>query len=580
MKILLTSLFAIISVFCSAQTAWHNPQTEGAKLHGQLMQEQPRSNYYQRLPDAIKKNVREAVWRLSMNSAGETIRFYTNSPKIVVRYQVSESYALDHMPSTGKSGLDMYATDPMGLKKWCAATRNFADTITYNYSNLFYKNNFHKLGYEYELYLPTYNSVKWIEIGVDEGAYFKFVNPTSELPIIVYGTSIAQGACASRPGMIWPSIVAREMEYPLVNLGFSGNGRLEKGVLDVIKATQARAVILDCMPNIFSETKQKIIDLTTNAVREIRKSQPNVPIILTDHLGYPHSSIQGEWHEFVVKCCEANQEAFQKLLSEGYMNLHYITYNDIALPSDATVEAIHPSDWGMRVYADAYIKKLKIALNTPSGSLLTQMPVTQRRELGGYDWIELHDKRMREARKMSPKIVLLGNSIMHQWGGTPGYMHTRDSVGWAKATAGKGVINMGTGWDKVENLLWRVCHGALDGYTPQKIIVTIGVNNLNSGDSPQDISEGIRTLIKAIKIRQPKAQIKICGVFPMRSSEEKIVSLNKLIEKVTEDEGVQFGNPGANLLMTNGKADQSLYQNDGLHLNANGYRRVSEEFFK
>ncbi|MFI3263004.1 MAG: SGNH/GDSL hydrolase family protein [Rikenellaceae bacterium] len=592
MKNLLIFILSVTSYLCSAQVAtdsiqpkWHNPELLGAKIHGQLLQNEVRSNYYYRLPNNVEKNIRPAVWNLSHNSAGESLKFYTNSSQIIVRYVVSEEHASDHMAATGKSGVDLYATENHGQRKWCAATRVFADTIVYKYTGLYYEGKMHDFGFEYQLYLPTYNTVEWLEIGVDEEAYFKFAEPTAELPIIAYGTSITQGACASRPGMIWSSIVSREMDIPLMNLGFSGNGALEKGIIDIIKRTPARAVILDCLPNLCKMRKDKLVELTVNSVKEIRKAQPNVPIIITDHLGYPHGKMQEVWQSRVENGCEANLEAYRKLLAEGYLNLHHLTYREIAMPEDATVEAIHPSDWGMRVYADAYIAKLNKALNMPTGELATQIPVKQRREAQTYEWLEHHNNKMLEAQKVKPKTVVLGNSIMHRWGGSVNFKYTCDSVGWKKATSGKKVVNMGASWDRIENVLWRVTHGALDGYSAERVIVAIGVNNLigvnkKNISTHEEIAEGIRTLIQAIKVRQPKAEIKVCGIFPARSLEADVIEVNKLIENVAKEEKVKYGDPGVNLLMSNGKANQSLYQNDGLHLNLNGYRKIVASFFE
>ena len=53
-------------------------------------------------------------------------------------------------------------------------------------------------------------------------------------PVLVYGTSIAQGGVASRPGLAWTALLERKLDRPVINLAFSGNGRLEPEVLDLI----------------------------------------------------------------------------------------------------------------------------------------------------------------------------------------------------------------------------------------------------------------------------------------------------------------------------------------------------------
>lgn len=577
MKKLLFLPLLLFSVSLAAQTVWHNPVTDRARLHGQALPDEPRSNYFQRLPDAVETQVRPVVWQLSCNAAGETLQFYTNSPRIKVRYTVSEKHAFPHMPATGKSGVDLYAYDADGDALWCAARYAFKDTITYTYAPII-SHKKHARGYEYVLHLPPYNTVKWLEIGVDSAALFSYIAPSSEKPIIVYGTSITQGACASRPGMIWTSIVARSLRAPLLNLGFSGNGKLEKGILDVIKATPAKAVVLDCMPNLMSYPADTITRLVENAVREIRSTQPLVPIILTDHLGYPHARMIEGWQQKVDGSIRGQRAAYDHLLKAGVRDLYYLGCDQIAMPQDATVEAIHPSDYGMRVYADAYLKLLREILHEEVGALQTQIPVTQRREPGTYEWRERHQELLRQAREQQPDLVLLGNSITHYWSGTGDFRSQRGKASWEQKVAPLNALNMGMGYDRIENLLWRVYHGALEGYQPKKIIVTIGINNIFDGSGDQ-IPDGIATLIDAIRERQPRAELVINAIFPARNEEATIAAINRRIAHIAKSKNVRFNDFGKLLLGKDGKINRELCP-DGVHPNAKGYETIVDAFLR
>lgn len=134
---------------------------------------------------------------------------------------------MPHMPATGVSGVDLYMKDANGQALWCAGKYSFGDTVRYTYDNLTYRRQSDK-GNEFCLYLPLYNGVNLMEIGVPAGSHFEFAAPSKKKPVVIYGTSIAQGACASRPGMAWTNILQRKLDFPVVNLGFSGNGRLEE----------------------------------------------------------------------------------------------------------------------------------------------------------------------------------------------------------------------------------------------------------------------------------------------------------------------------------------------------------------
>jgi hypothetical protein len=137
------------------------------------------------------------------------------------------------------SGVDLYAIDSEGEWHSCAGKFSFKDTITYSFEKLKRNDNYHKLGREYRLFLPLYNTVRDLEIGVPDSCIFKPLPKMREKPIVVYGTSIAQGACASRPAMGWTNIISRHFDRPVINLAFSGNGQLEKELIDFINEIDA-----------------------------------------------------------------------------------------------------------------------------------------------------------------------------------------------------------------------------------------------------------------------------------------------------------------------------------------------------
>lgn len=227
------------------QTVWHAPAADPHQpIQGTGWAQEALSGSYQRLPDRAEKTVRKQVWDLSQDCAGMYLKFHTNATSIQVRYQVSGALSLPHMPATGVSGVDLYATDCNGRQYWCAPQFQFGDTICYTYPRLTYRNN-HGKGNEYTLYLPLYNHVRWLQIGTPEGSLFGFLRHTREKPVVIYGTSIAQGACASRPGMAWSNILQRELDLPVVNLGFSGNGQLEEAVFNLLTETDAALYVID-----------------------------------------------------------------------------------------------------------------------------------------------------------------------------------------------------------------------------------------------------------------------------------------------------------------------------------------------
>ena len=213
-----------------SQLKWHNPLKVNYPVVQNYGFERSDEYLYGRLPCKAKKIVSTSVWNLACQSAGLAIHFYTNSPQICVRYMVSDPLSFPHMPLTGVTGVDLYCIDNDGKWYYCFGGYSLKDTVIYSYSR-FPQNKYHDKGYEFRLYLPLYNRLKWMEIGVLDTYDLTFIPASDEKPIVLYGTSITQGACASRSAMAWSTILQRTLDYPLVNLGFSGKGTMDKELI-------------------------------------------------------------------------------------------------------------------------------------------------------------------------------------------------------------------------------------------------------------------------------------------------------------------------------------------------------------
>lgn len=351
-------IIGVTNISFAQELKWHDPQKSSINpIEGQAWHGEARSNFYNRMPNRFEEQVRKPLWDLSTNCAGESILFRTNSDKVTVKYTTTNSqHSMPHMPSTGMSGVDLYRLDPHGQWQRVVGRYNFGEQVTYNYTTLNDQLEPNNNGAVYRLYLPLYNGVERLEIGAEEGSAFEFMSPSTSQPIVVYGTSIAQGACASRPAMAWSSILARQLNTPLLNYGFSGNGKLEESLIDMICEIDAKIYILDCMPNLQHTDHQQLIELIYNAVKKIRHQRPSTPIILTDHLGYSNSEVKNSQRALVENCLTAQKEAYERLLRENVEGLHYLDFEQLAMPTSAIVDYVHPSDYGMVIYAEAYNK--------------------------------------------------------------------------------------------------------------------------------------------------------------------------------------------------------------------------------
>ena len=555
-----------------SQLKWHNPLKVNYPVVQNYGFERSDEYLYGRLPCKAKKIVSTSVWNLACQSAGLAIHFYTNSPQICVRYMVSDPLSFPHMPLTGVTGVDLYCIDNDGKWYYCFGGYSLKDTVIYSYSR-FPQNKYHDKGYEFRLYLPLYNRVKWMEIGVLDTYDLTFIPASDEKPIVLYGTSITQGACASRSAMAWSTILQRTLDYPLVNLGFSGKGTMDKELIGLIGNINARLYILDCLPNLYDLSRNDLIDRLVSCVKKLREKS-SVPILMLEHAGSSNMEMDTLQYSYVANVNAGSREAYEQLSAEGIPEIYYLSREELNLSMDSWVDLVHPNDFGMSQYANVVEMKVRDILNIPSSTSSTTCPVTQRRCVD-YGWLDRHLKIVDLVCKKKPKAIILGNSITHYWGGDPSCDIKNGSECWEKEMNPRGYLNLGCAWDRIENLLWRVYHGELEGYEAEKIVVMIGINNVGL-DSEEDIVKGIKFLLSEIRVRQPKADIKVVGLLPCRNQEHQVKSINKQLKRIAERDAYFYSDPGRLLLLDNGCIDECLFT-DGTHLNEKGYNRIVKE---
>ncbi|TWU16548.1 hypothetical protein Poly21_37530 [Allorhodopirellula heiligendammensis] len=324
-------------------------------LEGRILPEQERQQWFDRLPASAQQSVTKNVWNLSRDSAGMMVRFKTNSPSIHVHYKLKKkNLAMAHMPATGVSGVDLYARDGKGQWRWVEVTRpNSQEVKTKIVSGLAAGDR------EYAAYLPLYNGVEFMSIGVEPGSEFEGLAPRPN-PIVFYGTSITHGACASRPGMVHTAILGRRFDMPVVNLGFSGNGRMDKEVGDYLKQLEATAFVIDCLPNMGpADVAAKCVPL----VEQLRAAHPSTPIVLVEDRRNTNDWILPSRHEHHTRNHAALRAAYATLVDKGVANLHYIPgdhlYGDDA---EGATDGSHASDLGFMRQANVFEPILRSAI--------------------------------------------------------------------------------------------------------------------------------------------------------------------------------------------------------------------------
>lgn len=312
-----------------------------------------------RLPNSLQNQVREKLWKLSENTAGLYLKFKTDAPYIKITYTPGGALSFPHMPATGVSGLDLYLKQGDDFN-WIRGNYAFGNNVSYAFRDIKVTDG------EFWLYLPLYQSITDFKVGIPEPYT---LNPIREsetsLPLIVYGTSIAQGACASRAGMAWTNILGRSLSYPVINLGFSGNGRLEPGVIEYISSFKASVFILDCMANFTTGqglNPEAAKTRLSASIITLKKRHPHTPILMVEHAGYSDGAIQKHRYTTYKELNTVTKEVYTHL-KETYGGLYLLTKEQIGLNPDSFIDGTHPNDFGMLQYAKAYKKALDSILN-------------------------------------------------------------------------------------------------------------------------------------------------------------------------------------------------------------------------
>lgn len=338
---------------------WYDVEDWGIEGRGWTTKEM--AHYYDRLPAKAKGVVRDAVWSLSRHSAGMLTHFDTDATAINVRYNLlNKNLAMSHMPATGVSGIDLYAHDEKGQPRWVAVFKPKGDAD----QDGSLVNGIDPGKRRFSAYLPLYNGVNKLEFGVPRGSYFAGVGPRPDKPIVYYGTSITHGACASRPGMPHPAILERRLGKPTINLGFSGNGKMELEVAALLAEIDAAVYVIDCLPNV---TADIVAANTEPLVRLLRALRPDTPIVLVEDRTYASAWIKQSSRERHRDSRAALVRAYDELIKGGARNLYYVAGDDLLGNDDeATTDGSHPNDLGFMRQADAIEPVLREALGMPA----------------------------------------------------------------------------------------------------------------------------------------------------------------------------------------------------------------------
>ena len=303
---------------------------------------------YQRFPQACENRVKPAVWNLSCCTAGGQIRFATNSRRIVVSARSLNGGAAPKMAETGRSGFDLYCGTPGEDEEFWNSALPVPGEL--EFSDEVFNVQTEELR-QFRLNLPLYNGVEELFIGLEEDAVLLPPLPLkSKQPIVIYGTSITQGGCASRPGSVFSNILSRKLNMEFLNFGFSGNGQNHLEVAEILTEIKNPAMfILDSEAN--SISAELVNERVPRFLDIIRQAYPEIPVLVLSKIPY------GKRYAVELPSLKAEFKAIvEQKQAAGDNNIFFVdgsTFFAADDYSENTVDGAHPTDRGFAQIAQA-----------------------------------------------------------------------------------------------------------------------------------------------------------------------------------------------------------------------------------
>ncbi|MBO7761186.1 MAG: hypothetical protein J6T24_00150 [Clostridia bacterium] len=309
---------------------------------------------YRRLKRALAESVNRGVRYYASCTAGGRLRFLTDSPYVAISAKIPHVGVESNMPLTTMCGFSLYCDGIFRgkLSATAAEARASAEGEVIFAGTIRTRMPAGTLC-ACELYFPLYGGLRELWIGLAEGATLLPPRPYTRVkPMVFYGSSITQGAAASRPGNECGAILARRFDSDYINLGFSGSGNGEEPMLDYLCGLDAGAYIFDY--NLWQSRPERILPPHYEIYRRLREAHPEVPILLIDK---PGITFAPEDHAIRAPIIRATYERAKR---EGDRLVAYLDSADIfgravgeAASADAFADTAHPNDLGFYMMANA-----------------------------------------------------------------------------------------------------------------------------------------------------------------------------------------------------------------------------------
>jgi len=313
---------------------------------------------YKRLPDDVAAATSKGVSILALDTAGGRVRFSTDSEYVAINAAMPFVSHLSHMPLTGSGGFDLYIDSDGGSRYFKTFKPDSGITVGYESVLHFGSRKMRNITINF----PSYNHVNELYIGLQKDARVGMgAAYLSKLPVVFYGSSITQGACSSRPGLIYENFISRKYDLDYIDLGFSGNGRAELPIVNYMATLPMLAFVSDYDHN--APDAEYLRETHFRMYEIIREAHPDIPYIMVSRPDCLVSADSGYARKAVII------DSYREARARGDKNVYFIDGEGIfrgPYEDSCTVDGTHPNDLGMAKIAEAIGRMLERALRGSS----------------------------------------------------------------------------------------------------------------------------------------------------------------------------------------------------------------------
>ena len=389
-----------------------------------------------------------------------------------------------------------------------------------------------------------------------------------------------------------------------INLGYSGY-RTENLIWNIqngeLKNQSPKVIILEIGTNNIDEkhyptrhTAGQLAGGIEEIVKIFREKCPDSKIIVLRSFPGSYDGPNPTSHRRILERASDIVSSLADNEHIFYCDVNHVFLNmDGSINQEVMPDWLHPNPQGAEQWAKAMEPLLSRLMgdeprddNKPSNTAIVPTP---KLEEDGYDWWVRHNDVLNVKDSLNPEIVLIGNSITHFWGGNYPPLKNADGTSrepngadsWKATFANHRVLNLGFGWDRTQNVLWRLDNGELDALDPKLVIINIGTNNTSETknarmNTPSEIVEGVKAICMRVRSKVPRAKIVLTQIMPREEMPHHprrllINETNQILKTFAEENDITLLDISSEMLTSEGVLTKKLTL-DFCHPTDEGYQ--------